>query len=591
MRNASTSFLRRGYGRLVLLSIAIMLFAGVGCDALGCGSGGTPDSAADRVEDMASNLPQDTPFTLVVGDLKGMRNSLETTRDTLGDSVPMADLVQEQVKNELGIDLMDSESWKKSGIDADSGMMLAAVGQHPVLVTYVADQQKFEKAFADQLKKSMDIEGMVKNEKAGDQQVKVLGKDDQTVAWAYDNKLVAAVFPKSADLEEVSSALKFDGAKDLAAKLVGIEDAKSLASVDAYKKFNKALASDQSMALFINTGVALDDETVKQLKQRQDPIGQATISWIDKNVDALGFSMHAEGNKLKVRTWAGLPDKVVKRATEIMTPPTKAPIEAFATENTMAGLRTSVDMAKLWSFYKESLPEEQRTQMLSQLDTSSKRMGLDIEKDIINKMTGNLGVVFYGVDPGMLEAAGGNVLAGAGNPAKFFAVLVPVQFKDKASIDKIAAVAMEQTGGMIARTKVADGIEKFAVQNVAQSYGRVFVKDNLLVYATDAFSDEAVVKYINDKREEKNLNAVDKLDLGKAFASGEKYNGLYLNFVRAQEQLGGALAQQYPQAVDFMKKLEEAALTSEVGENGAYLDLTIDLAPQAKKADAKKDEE
>ncbi|QDG52752.1 hypothetical protein FIV42_18995 [Persicimonas caeni] len=591
MKTASTSLLRSGYGRLALLSIAIMLFAGVGCDALGCGGGDVPGSAAERVEDMASNLPQDTPFTLVVGDLKGMRNSLQTARDTLGDSVPMADLVQEQAKNELGIDLFDAESWKKSGIDADSGMMLAAVGQHPVLVTYVADQQKFEKAFADQLKKSMGIEGMVKNEKSGDQQVKVLGKDDQTVTWAYEGKLVAAVFPKSADLEEVSSSLEFKDTKELAAKLVGLEDAKALASVDAYKKFNKALATDQSMALFVNTGEALDDKRVEELKKTQDPIGKATISWIDENVDSLGFSMHVEGNKLKVRSWAGLPDKVVKRATEIMTPPTQAPIENFATVNTMAGLRTSVDMPKLWAFYKESLPEDQRKQMMAQLERSAKQANLDFEKDVINKMTGNLGVIFYGFDPAMLEQAGGDVARAAMmGPTKALAFLVPVQFKDKASLEKIVKTVLDQGGGAITRTKVSDGIEKLAFKNVAQPYGKVYLQDNLLVYATDAFNDDAVVKYIQGKRDEKNLKAADKLDLGKEFATNDKYNGLYLNFVRAQKQLGDSLAQSQPQVVEFLNKMEEAALTSEVGETGAYLDLTIDLTPQAKKADKAKKE-
>jgi hypothetical protein len=589
MKTPSFSNLRfAGHARLALLSLSLMLVASVGCDALGCGGGGVPGSSSDRVEDMAEHLPQKTQMSFVVGDLEGMRNSLETARDTIGDAVP-TDLIQEQAKNELGIDVFDAESWKKSGIAENGGLTLSVYNKRPVLVTYVADQQKFEKSFSDQLKKSMGLEGTAKSEKVEGTDVKSLGSEDQTVAWAYDGKLVVAVFPVSEDLAEMDTDGDAAGAKEAAAALIGLDSEKSLASVASYKKFNKALASEQSMAVYVNANEALTDERMKALEASRDAVTQMAAPWIKENVDAFGLSMHVEGNKMKFRTWADLPEKVAKRAQEIMTPPTEGPIENFATANTMMGLRTSVDMPKLWAFYKETLPKEQREQMMTELEGASKQMGLDIEKDIINQMTGNLGVLFYGIDSKVLADAGGNIMrAVMMQPTKLLAIMVPVQFKDKASLEKIIAALNETSGGMATRSKVKGDVEVMKMKNVTQPRGQVFLQDNLFVYATNAFSDDSVYQYITGNREEPNLTKADKLDLGKEFAAGDKYNGLYVNFVRAQDQLGDVLAKQQPQALKFLKKAEEAALTTSVDSNGAYLDLTIDLTPQAK-ADKKAD--
>jgi hypothetical protein len=577
-----------GHARLALLSLSIMLVAGLGCDALGCGGGDVPGTASDRVEDMASHLPQKTQMSFVVGDLEGMRTSLSTARDTIGDAIP-TDLIQEQAKNELGIDVFDAESWKKSGIAKNGGLTLAVYNKRPVLVTYIADQQKFEKAFSDQLKKSMGIEGMVKNEKVGGADVKVLGSsdkegsEDQTVAWAYDGKTVVAVFPESDALAEITTDGEATGAKEAVAALIGLKSDKSLASLASYKKFNKALASEQSMAVFINANEALTEDRMAALDQSGDPMTRLAAPWFKENVDAIGMSMHVENNTMTFRTWADLPEEIIKRAQQIMTPAGENPMEGFATANTLMGLRFSVDMPKLWAFYKETLPKEQRDQLDAELATASKQMKLDVEKDIINQLTGNMGVLFYGIDKSVIEQAGGNAMrAIMMQPFKMLAVLVPIQFKDKASLEKVVTALNETSGGLATRSTVKDDVEVFKMKNVTQARGQLFLQDDLLVYSTNAFSDESVYQYITGKREEKKLTDADKLDKGEQFATDEKYNGLYVNFLRAQNQLGDVVAQAQPQAAEYLKKAEEAALTTSVDDNGAYLDLTIDLTPAAK---------
>ncbi len=579
--------LTAGRGRLLAVSMALFVLAAFGCDGgCGCnGPGGMPGSADGRSQDMASHLPADTEVAFVVGDLAKMRDSLATTRDTFGDTLPMADLVEEQAKDELGIDLFDAQSFKDTGIVADGAMTITVAGKHPVLLTYVDDQQKFEKAFSDQFKKSFDIEGMPKGETVGDQQLKVLGEEPaQTAAWAYDGKLAIIGFPPSDEIETDEDDDR--DVKQVVADLAGQQEKGSLASIDGYKKFNNALATDQSMAVFINTDAALTDERMNQLKGQANPTAGATAEWIDENVTAMGFGLHAEKNTIKLRTWASLPEDVAKRAQEIMTPTKDAPMGNFSTENTMMALRMSVDMPKLWAFYKETAPPAQRDQIVNQLEQGTKAANLDLEKDIINQLSGNLAIYFYGVDKQMIEAAGGQLMAAFGNPVQALALMVPLQFKTPEAREKFSA-ALAPMG--FSKSSVKGDVEALKM-NVERPVGSFYLKDDLFVWASEVFSDDSVADYINDKRDEKKLSDIDDLNLGADLATNKKYNGLYLNFVRAKNHLGELLSQSLPQpAMSFIDKLEEASLTTEVNENGAFLDLSIDLTPQAAAAQSEGD--
>jgi hypothetical protein len=570
-------------GRLVTLLLAVSLLA-VGCDSLGCGSSGS----ADRAGSMAERLPANSDLALVVADLSKMRTSLETTRDLAGEAFPMAELVQEQAKNELGIDVFDAESWDKTGIDKDGGLALGFVGKHPVVVTFVSDKQKFEKAFSDQIKKSFDIEAAAKSESIEGADVKLLGEDPaQATAWAYTGKQVVIGFPVVDEMELTEGSEQPENVQTMVANLINLDKKESLAKLPAFEKFNKALASGEAMALFLNSKKLLTEERVEDLKSGSDPIETATIDWMQENVEAMGFAMTADGNSMKIRGWFGLPEDVAKRAGELMTPPADAPVANFATENTMAALRISVDMPKLWAFYKETLPEEELEKITAELDQAAKTAELDFEEDIINKLTGNISVLFYGVDKEVLDKAGGNLMrAFMMDGGNLMALMVPVQFDSSESLEKVVDALMGMVpGDGVERTEIADGVDVLKMKNVAQSPGQFFVKDDLLVFGTSVFSNESGHQYITGNRDEEQIEDVDALNLGKEFATEKSYNGLYLNFVRAKNHLGDALQKEAPQAVAFLDKLEEASLTSKVDDTGAFLDLTIDLNAEAAKAD------
>ncbi len=595
-RSDPTSFRKRltAWPLLAFLVVALS-FAGL---TTGCKDDGEmPDSAADRLEQMGNRLPADTEMAAVVGDLAEMRTSITKAKDAVGDSVPMADLFEEQAKNELGVDITDAESWKKAGIAPDGGLTLAVVNDRPVFMTYVKDKKKFEKHFADQIKKSYDIEGMPKTE-GGDTKVKVMGKEDgDQIAWTYFGELIIVSFPPADDFEGEPGPI-VDTVKSVATT----KEENALAQTQGYKDFSKALAKDNALAVFINTGKFLDEEQMKELEADADEMGMATANWVKNNVDGAGVAMNVENNTATLRTWFGFNDKTTKTLQAVNKPTSAAPFESMATQNTIAGMRMSVNWDEFWKLYLDTMPEAERKQLEKQIAQVGQMTGgeLDMQKDVIDQLSGNIGVFFYGAKLGdILNSRQRGVMGAAPN----IGLAVAVEFKTKEALDKAAnAIVSSSKGAFEIRPlkledgKSADDVQVVSVKNVKGTPAKAYIKGKELVVATTGLSEQSVYEYMTGKREEGNLTEAEKLDLGKAFAGQEKYNGLYVNMLRAKSHLTSQkddnpmIGQMLKPADKFLNSIEEMALTSDIDDLGGYLTLTIDLVPGSGDAsgDAKK---
>ena len=156
----------------------------------------------------------------------------------------------------------------------------------------------------------------------------------------------------------------------------------------------------------------------------------------------LGLGLTSEGQELKLTTFFGADEATNKKIAAFGQSGAKAPWSGFITKDLMVGIRTTLDMDKLWAFYKESIPAEQREKVMADLKRGGTRMGVDIEKDVIANMTGNFGVFFYGLDLG-------GAMGGMNNPGQIMQSLnlaIGVQFKDKASLDAVIKKVSEKAG-------------------------------------------------------------------------------------------------------------------------------------------------
>ncbi|MGM0556803.1 MAG: hypothetical protein ACQEVA_10535 [Myxococcota bacterium] len=570
---------------LVALAVALSF----GSMMTGCkDKGEMPDSAEARVEQMGNRLPADTELATVVGDLAKMRESITTAKDKLGDTVPMTDLFEEQAKDELGVDMTDPESWKKAGIAPNGGLTLAVVNDRPVFMTYVKDKKKFEKHFADQIKKSYNIEGMPKTE-GGDTKVKVMGKaDGDQIAWTYFGELAIVSFPPADNFEGEPGPIV-----DTVETVATTKEENALAQTQGYKDFTKALAKDNALAVYINTGKFLDEDRMKEIESNTDELGIASAKWIQENVDGAGLGMNVDGNKATVRAWFGFDDETNKTLEAVNKPTSAAPFKNLATQNTLAGLRMSVNWDEFWTLYMDAMPEDERKQFEKQIAQAGQMAGeeLDVQKDVIDQLSGNIGVFFYGANIGEILNARGRGMAGT---IPHLGLIATVEFKSAEALDKVAKGIIAGSKGAVERRPLqlddgesADKIEVLAVKNIKESPGQLYIQGTKLAFATSALSEQSMFEYLTGERDEGNLADADNLDLGENFAGEEKYNGLYVNVVRAKNHLMGQkdknpmIAQMVNPAETFLNTVEEMSLTSEITDMGGFMTLTVDMVPGA----------
>lgn len=547
--------------RAALLSTTLLIASALcltGCDKKGT----IPNDAKGRIEGMAAHLPASTEAAVFIGDVAQFRSTMTTINTTLGEAVPELAATQKQLEAELGFDPLDANAWKLAGIPDKSAVTIAFVNNRTVIMTYVEDRQKFDTMLADKAKKALDTTEAPKSEEIDGKQVKTLGTGSEQIAWLHDGKL--AIIATSV-LDE-----KLGGdpapANQFVARLPAVQEAQSAAKTPQFAQFMKGISTDYAVAGYANMQAALKNEAIKkEFAKEEDPNAKQLLERFEKEAQVLGFGLIQQGNEIKLTAFYGADEATNKEIAALGKPTEKSPFGGFSAENTLLGLRTAFDSQKVWAYYMKNLPADQRQQIVDGLQQASQGAGLDLEKDVINNLTGNVGLYLYGLNIG-------GIMAGMNDPERLVQALnlaLAVQFKD----EKSASLVMEKMQAAL-ETPPTD-VNGVKVVSLANNTASIYQKGNLLVIGTKEFEQATALKHIAGEAPQGKLSGA----LGKDFASDAPYGGLYLNI----DKIGaivGAVAGGTPVS-QVLGKLSEAALTTDSNDSGIYLNLRLILKQAA----------
>lgn len=534
-----------------------------GCDKKSTKS--IPGDANGRIEAMAARLPISTEAALFVGDVAKMRGTLNSV-NALGDAIPELGATQKQIEAELGFDPLDANSWKQAGVPDNSAITVAFVNNRAVIMTFVEDRQKFDTMLSDKLKKALDSTEAPKTQDVSGKQVKLMGKDNEQIAWLHDGKL--AIIATSV-LDEQFTVGDKSAPAEFVAKLSTTEEANSAVKAPQFTQFMKGITPDYSLAAYANIQAILkNDAFKKELEANQDPSTKDIMKRLEKEAQVVGLGLHQDNNSFKVTAFYGADDATNKRLAELGKPAGDSPFGAFASDGMLLGLRTSLDTQKVWAYYMENLPADQKEEILKAFKQAGQSAQLDIEKDIINNLTGHVGVFLYGVNMG-------GIMGGMNNPAKIAQSLnlaVGVEFKDDASVNKLVEKIQAATG--------AAPVDQGGVKVIAlpENLGSLYIKGKMLAFGAQELKQADAVNMLGGKSSGGQLEGV----LGKSFSKDKAYGGLYLN-VDKLSGIVSMLAGNSPVS-DVLKKIGEVALTTDAAEGGVALNLRFTL----KDAPAKK---
>ncbi len=570
--------------RQMSLLLALFLFSAVACDG-GCGKkeAKIPETPVERVEQMASHLPTNTELAVFVGDIDASRKSLNTLKDKLGQQ-GLVDTVKTQFRNDFGIDPLSEESWKNAGVAPKSGFTVGYVRSRVVFMTYVENRQKFEKVLTEKTKKAFGIEAVVKSEKQGKIDMKVLSQDPaRQIAWLYKGKLAIVVLPATSG----QGALMEGSARQVLATASETTKETGIPSTAGWADFTKRLAKNYPITAYLNSQAYLARDEVKK-EIAEDPTLATSADWANKNVKYVGAGFRVEGAEARLDVFGATSKEFVESAKKVQTVAKAYDWTGFATEHTLLGLRVSVDPKAGWKLAMDNLPEDERRGIQRRLQIMGEQYALDIEKDVINKLSGNIGLFFYGVAGNPLQL----MQADPGLIASKAGLLIAIPFDSAESLNAVVQKVMGPLGQMItSRPAKIDGEDDPTMTVIELTMptapGRFYVSGENLIFATTAFGDSAIKKYLDKQRPEKSLAEVDDLNLGKEFTKEANFNGIYFNSKRAMDNLGTVIA--FSGLGEVLAQTEEAALTFGVEDGGLAASLRVDLNEAAPAAGGQKD--
>ncbi len=559
----------------VFALLLVLLFA-FGCDKCGNKEATIPATPKERVQDIATHMPAKVEALVFLSDLKKTREGINVVKDRFS-GLGFVEGFEKSFQTNFGLNLTDRESWKRAGIAPDATAAIGAYRSRIIFTTYVENRQQFEKILTDKAKNAFQIKSVTKNETVGGHKMKILSDDPaRQIAWLYKGKLAIVCMPATS----VKEALD-DGTGSLVlADIAGTKKEVALGSTEGFKAFQKDIGEASTVSVFFNPVEYMNSDDFKAA-MKDNPEVEAGAAWTKQNVQYAGLGVNVTDNQADAKLRVGMKGDVAKQVVDALKPPQKFDWNGFSTQLVLLGLRFSFDAKKVWKLITDNLPDEDRRGMQRSLKMQSQALNLDIETEIINKLTGNIGVFFYGVSGGIQSLMPG--ASKGADPWTKAGLIVSLQFDEPASVTSAVDKMMSPLAMMLSRKPVTiddapvEGWEMLEVTGPGAP-GRLYINGANVYFATMALAPKSVIEYATNKRSEGRLKDAEGMDLGKAFAGEAPFNGLYLNAARLRDNVGPMLMM-YPQA-SFLNDIEEASLKLDAEPNGGIAHLVIDLKPK-----------
>ena len=529
---AEADVMRGSRRRLAWLAAALLLLpALLDCGEGGCGCGGAaeraqiPATPAERLAAFSARLPAQTDLAFFLVDMDGVRGSLSSLTKTFEGSLPL-DVYRQEVKQVVGIDLLDKATYAGAGIHPDGGIAVGYYRGSPVVLLFVEDRARFKEGAVANLKRHYRIEAADEAvaDLPGAYSVKGPGVE---FAWLHLPGGMTAIVGPPVGAEATPGRDCVVALKEVAA----LTEAASLGKVEGFDGFRAEVGEKWPASIYLNTPrlLSIYQSVDPSLKVYQKEI----IDTVGEQVRWAGAGGRADGARAEGILFLGVSAETLKKFEGIDKPPKPSPrFKVMINDKAFAFVRTSVNAAQFWREYYGLMPERQKAYFKKVVGNLKSTTSIDVEKDLIDNLTGNIGLAIYGVDPLMLMARR------ATERMTVVTLAAHVQVKDPAAIAALLDKLATELGGAVLKRQVPGGLTAWGFDpnsSTAPPF-TLYLKDDVLTVASSRLGDERMSAAM--------LGSGPKLfervsgPATKALLEGEASTGLYINVPRVRDQVG-----------------------------------------------------
>ncbi len=512
--------------RFTLIACALgALVMTADCDG-GCSCGGEaklviPATPVERVNACASHLPSQTDLALFFTEMDGVRSSVDVLSKRFSGSLPV-DAYRAEVQTLVGVDLLDKTTYAQAGIHADAGFCVAVYRETPLLLLYVTDADKFRGHAIASIRKYYRVTAEPSEVAPGRWRIDADGLD---LAWErLPSGLTAVVFGSAGKRKAPRPSV------DVLAEIVAVEADSSLGSVEAFGTYRDTVAVRWPASIYMNTPRLLSfyksfDPSLKGYqKEVIDAVGEQ-IRWT-------GVGWKADGAAAQGQAFFGVNPETLAKVEGLENPGKRSPrFHRMVGDDAYLFVRTGVDAALFWKEYQALMPERQRKYVQRIFKNLKASTQIDLEKDVIQNATGNVGIAIYGVQP---------VLFGARRAVERMqavSFVAMIQLSDPQGFSGILDRIIGELGGAIRREGLPGGIIRYGFDpnsSTAPPFA-IFMKDDVATLATTTVDTETVRNLLSG--ESPALHKKVASDAARTLFEADKATGLYVNMPKVREKI------------------------------------------------------
>ncbi len=490
-----------------------------------------PDSPAEVSLGIAARFPDSTSVFVGVRDPRAISAAYAGLRPHLlavaGSEVGM---IETDMRNTLGIDLLRPETLTEAGLAADGGFGISLIGERPVGVIVLSDARVFEERIIALLRgRPFNLDGEMERRREGNAQVIEFKRAaDSTSALAVIiDAPYAFIVPRAeeAGLDSIITALVNPPANSLSAS------PRFQASVEAAEHYQVQLyMSPRAVA------VATPQEAIANGRiLAPDHVSDEAILAFMQGIGELTFGLRLGGTAIETRL-VQTPDAAVITDFNAVTAATGEPgFAPLAVPDVYGFVRLTLAPQRLLDIVRSLVGDEQRASIDTMLTRESERLGVSVEEALFPAL-GNTALL-------LLTRARLLTLSRAmssGSPGEFFSglgVVIAYEVEDAAQV-RTALQNLAQTMEERANLFEEGGATVVEFTDAQADIGNVVLTDDFLLLVPARQRSEVVEQLAGHSSD---LSWIDVAG-ARALITEPSANGLFIDVQRVVDGPIGQVA-------------------------------------------------
>jgi hypothetical protein len=569
-----------------LLVLFVLAFAAALGACSRCGAEGSDESNDDSAAHsgaltpeevtlaFAADLPDDLPGLLVLRDWDAVLAEYRALRPRIDAMIGSVGMVENDLRNTLGVDVSRSESLDEIGIASASGVAITTIGNDPVVLLRLGDPDAFLAHIGEVVAgQPFNLRAEVEITEVADTTLHVYRRragDRARLAIAIRDDL-AIVPPDARRAEAVLEVL-------------GTAPDAPLSSNTA---FTGALAEFDEWQLF-----GWIDATVIANRIRRDNdiatlLGDHLVGRIER-MGTTAFGVRLAADRIRATALTQLHPDLNERVQALMNLDGANPhFERLVGDDTYLFVRSTIELDALLALLHEEGGSDTSARIREALRVGSEQLGMNIEDDVLPAIGPNLLVMATRARMltlrRVLTALSNQRMPAPGLVASGFGIVVALQVSDRATVDRMFEVIVPLLDGRAERYQ-DDGHTIVAFTDEDADIGNLVLTDEFLFLVPQRNRDELLGQLANGNGSLESVDDEDAHDLVNAAA----INGAFLDLRAVLEgPIGAVAAPTLPDELsDALANFDEVHVRAVPSEAGIRNDLTLVFTPLADSEEA-----